>query len=39
MRMDQSSIEMTLDRQGRLLEKGEDAVVEAMASPFATHAG
>ena len=25
---------MTLDRYGHLLDKSEDAVVEAMASPF-----
>ncbi len=34
VRMGHSSIQMTLDRYGHLLDKVEDAVVEAMPSPF-----
>jgi len=33
--MGHSSIQMTLDRYGHLLDKVEDAVVEGMPSPFA----
>lgn len=38
LRMGHSSITMTLDRYGHLLDKVEDAVVEAMPSPFLTPA-
>lgn len=34
LRMGHSSISMTLDRYGHLLDRSEDAVVEAMPSPF-----
>lgn len=39
VRMGHSSIQMTLDRYGHLLDKVADEVVGAMASPFACEAG